>query len=59
MTVSERLENYILGEIHSIYDEPTKVDKAFCAFEKEIRQVTIYIENELDKMLNELRENVK
>ena len=59
MTVSERLENYIWGEIHSIYDKPTKEEKAFSAFEKEIRQETKNIENELDKMLNELREKVK
>ena len=55
MTVSERLENYIWREIH----EPTKEEKAFSAFKKEIQQETIKIENELDKMLNELRENVK
>ena len=59
MTVSERLENYIWGEIHSIYDEPTKEEKAFSAFKKEIHQEIIEIENELDKMLNELREKVK
>ena len=59
MTVSERLENYILGEICSIYDELTKEEKAFSAFKKEIRQEIKNIENELDKMLNELRENVK
>ena len=55
MTVSERLENYIWREIHSIYDE----EKAFSAFKKEIQQETIKIENELDKMLNELREKAK
>ena len=59
MTVSERLENYIWREIHSIYDEPIKEEKAFSAFKKEIQQETIKIENELDKMLNELREKVK
>lgn len=56
MTVSERLENYIWREI---YDEPTKEDKAFSAFKKEIQQETIKIEEELDKMLNELREKAK
>ena len=35
MTVSERLENYIWREIYSIYDEPTKEEKAFSAFKKE------------------------
>ena len=59
MAISKRLENYIWGEIHSIYDEPTKEEKAFSAFKKEIQQVIIEIENELDKMLNELREKVK
>ena len=59
MTVSERLENYIWREIYSIYDEPTKEEKAFSAFKKEIHQEIIEIENELDKMLNELREKVK
>lgn len=57
MTVSERLENYIWREIHSIYDEPTKEEKAFSTFEKEIRQKIKNIEEELDKMLNELKEN--
>ena len=57
MTISERLENYIWGEIHSIYDEPTKEEKAFNAFKKEIHQEIIEIEEELDKMLNELKEN--
>ena len=52
MTVSERLENYIWREI----DAPTKEEKAFSAFKKEIHQEIIEIENELDKMLNELRE---
>lgn len=59
MTVSERLENYIWREIHSIYDESTKEEKAFSAFKKEIQQATIEIEEELDKMLNELREKAK
>lgn len=54
MTVSERLENYIWREIYSIYDEPTKEE-----IKKEIHQEIIEIENELDKMLNELREKVK
>ena len=57
MTVSERLENYIWREIYSIYDEPTKEEKAFSAFKKEIQQKIIEIEEELDKMLNELKEN--
>ena len=57
MTISERLENYIWGEIHSIYDETTKEEKAFTAFKKEIHQEIIEIEEELDKMLNELKEN--
>ena len=57
MTVSERLENYIWREIYSIYDEPTEEEKAFSAFKKEIRQEIIEIEEELDKMLNELKEN--
>ena len=55
MTVSKRLENYIW----SIYDEPAKEEKAFSAFKKEIQQETIKIEEELDKMLNELREKAK
>ena len=59
MRVSERLENYIWREIYSIYDEPTKEEKAFGAFKKEIQQETIKIEEELDKILNELREKVK
>ena len=57
MRVSERLENYIWREIYSIYDEPAKEEKAFSAFKKEIQQEIIEIENELDKMLNELKEN--
>ena len=57
MTVSERLENYIWREIYSIYDEPTKEEKAFSTFKKEIQQEIIEIEEELDKMLNELKEN--
>ena len=57
MAISQRLENYIWGEIHSIYDEPTEEEKAFSAFKKEIQQEIIEIENELDKMLNELKEN--
>ena len=57
MTVSERLENYIWREIYSIYDESTKEEKAFSAFKKEIQQEIIEIEEELDKMLNELKEN--
>ena len=57
MTVSERLENYIWREIYSIYDEHTKEEKAFSAFKKEIQQEIIEIEEELDKMLNELKEN--
>ena len=57
MAVSERLENYIWREIYSIYDEPTKEEKAFSAFRKEIQQEIIEIEEELDKMLNELKEN--
>ena len=59
MTVSERLENYIWREIYSICDEPPKEEKAFSAFKKEIQQETIEIEEELDKMLNELREKAK
>lgn len=59
MRVSERLENYIWREIYSIYDEPTKEEKAFSVFKKEIQQETIKIEEELDKILNELREKVK
>ena len=57
MTVSEKLENYIWREIYSIYDEPTKEEKAFSAFKKEIQQEIIEIEEELDKILNELKEN--
>ena len=59
MTVSERLENYVWREIYSIYNEPDKEEKAFNAFKKEIHQEIIEIENELDKMLNELREKAK
>ena len=55
MTVSERLENYIW----SIYDEPTKEENAFSAFKKEIQQATLEIEEDLDTMLNELREKAK
>ena len=53
MTVSERLENYILGEIHSIYNESTKEEKAFSAFEKEIRQEIKNIENEFRPLIEE------
>lgn len=32
MAVSQRLENYIWGEIHSIYDKPTKEEKSIHCF---------------------------
>ena len=53
MAVSERLENYIWGEIHSIYNEPTKEEKAFSAFKKEIQQEIIDIENEFRPLIEE------
>lgn len=53
MAVSERLENYIWREIHSIYDEPTKEEKAFSAFKKEIQQEIVEIENEFRPLIEE------
>ena len=53
MAVSERLENYIWREIHSIYNEPTKEEKAFSAFKKEIQQEIIEIENEFRPLIEE------
>lgn len=53
MAISQRLENYIWGEIRSIYDKPTEEEKAFNAFEKEVRQEIKNIENEFRPLIEE------